>query len=94
LDATDQTHDLFHPALIVWIMQLVVNGLWSYLFFGRHTPGLAFADIVALLSLIIGFLLCAPSVSFLAALLFIPYLLWVMFAAVLNFYLWQLNRPV
>jgi tryptophan-rich sensory protein len=35
-----QTHDLFHPALIVWIMQLGVNGLWSYLFFGRHTPGL------------------------------------------------------
>ena len=76
----------------VWTMQLVFNGLWSYLFFGRHSPGLALADIVALLALIIVFLLCAYSVSILAALLFIPYVLWVMFAAVLNFYLWQLNR--
>ena len=87
-----QTHNLFHPALIVWTMQLVFNGLWSYLFFGRHSPGLALADIVAILALIIVFLLCAYSVSILAALLFIPYVLWVMFAAVLNFYLWQLNR--
>jgi len=54
-----QTHNLFHPALIVWTMQLVFNGLWSYLFFGRHSPGLALADIVALLALIIVFLLCA-----------------------------------
>jgi tryptophan-rich sensory protein len=88
-----QTHDPFHPALILWILQLFVNGLWSYLFFGRHSPGLALADILALLALIIVFLLCAYSVSTLAALLFIPYLLWVMFAAVLNFHLWQLNRP-
>jgi tryptophan-rich sensory protein len=88
-----QTHDPFHPALIIWILQLFVNGLWSYLFFGRHSPGPALVDILALLALIIAFSICAYSVSAVAALLFVPYLLWVMFAAVLNFYLWQLNRP-
>ncbi len=88
-----QTYDLLHPALIIWILQLFVNGFWSYLFFGRHKPGLALVDIFALLTLIIVFLFCANSVSTLATLLFVPYLLWVMFATVLNFQLWQLNRP-
>ena len=88
-----QTRDPFHPALVIWIVQLFVNGFWSYLFFGRHNPGLALVDIFALLALIIAFLLCAHSVSTTAMLLFVPYLLWVMFATVLNFQLWHLNRP-
>ena len=73
-------------------VNLVLNGLWSQIFFNLRRPGWALAEIalllVSILSLILGF---AP-VSLLAAGLILPYLLWVMFASVLNFTIWRLNR--
>lgn len=80
------------PALVMWLFQLTLNGFWTYLFFGRRRPDLALVDIVVLLIMIILFIVSAIPTSPLAAFLFVPYFLWIAFAAVLNFRIWQLNR--
>ena len=75
----------------LFLGQLALNALWSYLFFGLQRPGLAFLDIVALwlaiLATLISFWRSNPS----AGLLLLPYLLWVSFATYLNFQFWRLN---
>ncbi len=78
-------------ALILFVVQLAVNVLWSWLFFAWRRGGLAFADVL-LLWLSIG----ATVVSFLqysggAAALLLPYWAWVTFAAALNFAVWRRN---
>jgi tryptophan-rich sensory protein len=78
-------------ALGLFIAQLVLNSLWSYLFFGIHQPGWAFAEIVVLWSVILVVTAGFWRVSLPAGVLLLPYLLWVGFASVLNFHLWQLN---
>jgi benzodiazapine receptor len=70
--------------LAIWIGQLFLNAAWSWLFFGLHRPALALADIVALFLLILAFILLAAPVSRGAALLFVPYGVWVLFATALN----------
>lgn len=81
-------------ALTLFLVQLAVNALWSWLFFAWHLGAVAFADILLLWALIIATLLAFWRVSRLAGVLLIPYLLWVSFAAVLNFSVWQLNPQV
>ena len=71
-------------ALGFWAAQLLLNAAWSWLFFGQHLMGLAFAEIVVLWLAILGFALAALRVSRPAAALFAPYALWVAFAAALN----------
>lgn len=78
-------------ALILFIVQLAVNALWSWLFFGWQRGALAFADILLLLVLIVITLRAFWRIQPLAGALLIPYLLWVSFAAALNFMVWQLN---
>lgn len=77
--------------LVYFWIQLVLNTLWSYLFFGLHSPALALLDIVALLVAIIltikSFYKAYPP----AGLILLPYLAWVVFATVLNFSIWRLN---
>lgn len=76
----------------IFAMQLVLNFLWSMLFFGWRRPDLAFLDIVLLwLAVALNILLFWP-LSTLAALLLVPYLVWVTVAASLNLALWRLNR--
>ncbi len=77
--------------LAVFAIQLLLNALWSYLFFGLHRPGLAFAEIVLLWAAILATLLAFRRVIPLAGWLLLPYLLWVTFAAFLNFTIWRLN---
>jgi tryptophan-rich sensory protein len=79
-------------ALACFAVQLLLNAAWSWLFFGLHRPGLAFAEIVVLWLAILATLLLFWKVRPLAGALLVPYLLWVSFAAVLNLTLWQLNR--
>jgi tryptophan-rich sensory protein len=79
-------------ALIVFGLQLALNTLWSLLFFGLKMPLFAFVEIVILWCLILITLLKFKKISRLAGLLLVPYLLWVSFAAALNFFLWYLNR--
>jgi len=75
----------------LFLTQLVLNATWTILFFGLHSPGLAFAEIVALWLAIAATLAAAWPLSRTAAWLLAPYLAWVSFAAVLNFALWRLN---
>ena len=81
-------------ALSLFLTQLALNALWSWLFFAWHRGALAFADILALLVLILATIVCFWRVRPLAGALLIPYLLWVSFAAVLNYSVWQLNPQV
>jgi len=78
-------------ALSLFIVQLVLNSLWSYLFFGLQKPMVAFVEILvlwcAILATLVSFWKVRPS----AGALLIPYLCWVSFAAALNYQLWRLN---
>jgi translocator protein len=78
-------------ALTLFLVQLGVNALWSWLFFGWRLGALAFADIVLLWALLVATLIAFWRIRPLAAVLLMPYLLWVSFAAVLNYSVWQLN---
>ncbi len=81
-------------ALSLFLLQLVVNALWSWLFFAWHQGGLALADIALLWILILATTVSFWKVRPLAGMLLIPYLLWVSFAAVLNYAMWQLNPQI
>ena len=78
--------------LSVWLLQLVLNALWSWLFFGLHRPAAALAEILLLFAAILACVVIFRRTSLTASLLLVPYLLWVAFAAILNFALWRLNR--
>ncbi|MDG4805076.1 TspO/MBR family protein [Micromonospora sp. WMMD980] len=81
----------FGPALWAWCAQLVLNAIWTPLFFGAGRYGLAFAEIV-LMWLAIGVtVLLFRRVSRPATLLMLPYWAWVTFAAALNFAIWRMN---
>ena len=80
--------------LLLFGIQLVFNGLWSYLFFGLKNPGLAFIEILVLWAAIAFTLAAFWQRNRPAGLLLIPYLTWVSFAVYLNFELWRLNRIV
>jgi translocator protein len=79
-------------ALALFGAQLVLNAMWSWLFFGLHRPALALVDIVALLVAIAATIVAFWQHSRPAALLLVPYLGWVGFATALNLTLWRLNR--
>lgn len=72
-------------------MQLVLNALWSIIFFGAHNIGGALIEIIILWFAILGTMVAFGRVSRTAAYLLIPYLAWVSFAAYLNYTLWMLN---
>jgi len=78
-------------ALVLFIVQLGLNALWSYLFFGLHRPGLAFWDVVALWAGILVVTVLFWRVDWRAGALMVPYVAWVGFASCLNFALWRLN---
>jgi tryptophan-rich sensory protein len=78
-------------ALSLFLAQLAVNALWSWLFFAWFLGALAFADIMLLWLLIATTLWAFWRRRFLAGILMLPYLFWVSFAAMLNFSVWQLN---
>lgn len=74
-----------------FLAQLALNALWTPLFFGRHWPGAAFAEILLLWLAIAWTIAQFWRVQRAAAWLLAPYLAWVSFAAVLNGTLWRLN---
>ncbi|MEU7985517.1 TspO/MBR family protein [Streptosporangium canum] len=79
------------PALGVYAAQLVLNAAWTPLFFGAGRYGLAFAEIVVLWAAIAATIVLFRRISRVAAWLLVPYLLWVTYAASLNFAIWRLN---
>ncbi|WP_298997039.1 TspO/MBR family protein [Flagellimonas sp. S174] len=84
-------HIWVKTALYHFGFQLLFNALWSIVFFGFKNPFWALIVILVLLTLIILTIRWFRVVSKVAAFLLIPYLLWVSFATILNFSIWQLN---
>jgi tryptophan-rich sensory protein len=82
------------PALALYLLQLALNVLWSWLFFGWKQGALAFADIALLLALIVATIVAFHRVRPAAAWLLLPYLAWVTFASALNYAVWQANPAV
>ncbi len=79
-------------ALFVFAFQLVANVLWTFAFFNRRSTGAGLTVIVPLWLLITLTIVLFWPIAVLAALLMVPYLLWVSFATALNLCVWQLNR--
>jgi len=78
-------------ALVLFVMQLAANALWSWLFFAWHLGGLAFAEVLVLWCLIVATVVSFQRLSALAAVLLYPYLAWSTFASALTFSIWRLN---
>jgi len=78
-------------ALFFFSAQLILNALWSWLFFAWQLGAMAFAEIMLLWIFIVITVVLFWRVRPLAGAMLIPYLLWVSFAAALNYTLWQLN---
>lgn len=78
-------------AIGVFIVQLILNTLWSIIFFGQQNPAGAFLEIIFLWIAIIATIFIFAKISRAAAWLLIPYILWVSFAGFLNYTIWQLN---
>ena len=78
-------------ALAVFVGQLLLNTLWSVLFFVLHSPGGALIEIVLLWGAIVATIIAFAKISKLAAWLLAPYLAWVSFAIYLNYAFWSLN---
>lgn len=78
-------------SVAIFILQLILNILWSILFFGLRSPFLAYFEILALWFAILFTIMNFYRTSKLAAYLLLPYFVWVSFAAILNYFLWNLN---
>ncbi|MBI2075673.1 MAG: tryptophan-rich sensory protein [Candidatus Aenigmarchaeota archaeon] len=78
-------------ALAVYGIQLLLNVLWSLLFFGLRSPYLAVIEITALWVAVAATIFYFNRISRTAAILLVPYILWVSFAAMLNYSVWMLN---
>jgi benzodiazapine receptor len=81
-------------ALVVFVVQLALNGLWSILFFGIQQPGWALVEIIVLWLAIGATIWLFWRVVPAAGALLLPYWAWVSFATILNASLWWHNRPV
>ena len=89
---SDINKNLVKTALLLFAIQLILNALWSYLFFGLHSPMLAGMEIVLLWVMIFATYKQFAKIDNTAAYLMLPYLTWVSFAMILNANIWWLNR--
>ena len=81
-------------SLLLFFAQLAFNSIWSWLFFAWSLGLIAFVEILFLWILILSTLVTFWRTHTMAGLLLIPYLLWVSFAAFLNYFLWKLNPKI
>lgn len=81
------------PALALFVAHLLVNAVWSFLFFGRKRLDWAMGEVICLWLMIAAVIAAFSQISTIAALLLAPYLIWVTVAATLNYRLLQLNGP-
>ncbi len=88
----DDNKKVVRKALIFFVIQLVLNALWSFLFFGLQNPMLALIEIVLLWLMIYETYNQFFKIDKIAGYLFIPYLAWVGFALILNANIWWLNK--
>ena len=83
--------DASSPLMVLWVVQMLLNWAWSPTWFSLHLIWPAFAIIITLLVLIVGFIVAQWQRDRIAAALFIPYAAWVAFASTLNFSIGLLN---
>ena len=81
-------------ALLLFVVQLAANALWTWLFFVWQQGGLAFAEILLPWALIVATIVAFWRLQPLAAALLLPYLAWVTFACALTLSIWRLNPAV
>lgn len=79
-------------AIKFFSIQLVLNILWSWIFFGWHQIGFALAEIIVLWLAILATIIYSYKINRVAGWLLFPYILWVSFAGYLNYTVWMLNR--
>lgn len=89
---TDSPGKAKQIAMIFFFIQLAINMAWSFFFFYLKSPGLGLIDIIALLVFILLTIWKFFPVNRTAGYLMLPYLLWVGFAAILNYSIWTLNN--
>lgn len=77
--------------LVIFFVQLVLNALWSWIFFGLHALGWALVEIVVLNLTIVALVVVFRRLSRTAAWMLVPYWLWVSFASYLTWGYWRLN---
>jgi tryptophan-rich sensory protein len=77
--------------ILIFATQLILNVLWSVIFFGAHSPSAAFFEILMLWFAIVFTIVNFYRVSKTAGYLLIPYIIWVSFAAILNFVIFLIN---
>lgn len=80
-------------AFVLFWVQLIVNAIWSVVFFGKRAKGGGVVTIVILWLLILATIITSFRVSALAGGLLIPYIIWVSIASYLNTGVWLLNKP-
>lgn len=88
---TKPKREMHKLAYILFFMQLFANGVWSFLFFGMHSPGWALIDLSLLIVLIVMTFISFYKIRPLAGYLLIPYLLWSVYALTLNAAIWWMN---
>jgi tryptophan-rich sensory protein len=91
-DKIKEQNERVKKALAFFLIQLTLNAIWSYLFFGLKNPMLALIEIALLWLMIYETYLKFIKINKIAGYLLIPYLLWVAFAGILNASIWWLNR--
>lgn len=85
-------HEHVWLAMALFLAQLILNGVWSFLFFGLRRPGTALVEIIVLLAAIAVTAMRFAEFSRLAFWLMTPYGAWVFYASYLNFGIWRLNK--
>lgn len=78
-------------AIVLFVVQLVLNFFWSFIFFKQHNLGWAFVEIIAMWLAILCTIIAFSKIDKPAAWLLVPYISWVSFATILNYTIWQLN---
>jgi tryptophan-rich sensory protein len=84
-------HRMRNGAIAWWLIQLALNAIWSWLFFGIHRVGFALLEMTILIGVLVMCIQAFRGVSGRAALLLLPYLAWLLFAWVLNLTIWLMN---
>lgn len=82
------------PEMTLYVVQLVLNALWSWLFFAWHRGALAFVELLVLWVAIVATIIAFGRRDRLAGLLLLPYIVWVSFAGALCYSIWQRNPGV
>ena len=84
-------NNLLPLAIALWSLQLALNIIWTPIFSGAQNLEVAFYYIIMLWVIIIAYIFVCWRIDRLASFMMMPYLAWVSFASVLNYYYWQLN---